>query len=63
MLIVVVVEELTIIDYILMLSAIASVVNIVMHMHMNDWYTVEFGLHIEQWIFGSHQIYTDITLS
>ena len=56
MLIVVVVEELIIMYYILMLSAIASVVNIVLHMHMNDWYTVEFGLHnpIEQWILASH---------
>ena len=36
MVIVVVVEELIIIYYILTISAIASVVNIVMHMHMND---------------------------
>ena len=65
MLIVVVVEELIIVQYILTLSAIASVVNIVMHMHMNDWHTVEFGLHnpIKQWIFASHEIYTDIILS
>ena len=41
MLIVVVVEKLILIYYILTLSAIASVVNIVMHMHIN-----EFGLHL-----------------